>query len=74
MFAIASMLSTSLSMITITGIRDHHRLEPLITIPGMRRRVVKKLSVVKTRNVKPFWEKSVRCLMTGQTATGVEGA
>jgi hypothetical protein len=25
-------------------------------------------------NVKPFWEKSVRCLMTGQTATGVEGA
>jgi hypothetical protein len=21
-----------------------------------------------------FWDKSVRCLMTGQTATGVEGA
>jgi hypothetical protein len=25
-----------LSVITITGIRDHHRLERLITIPGMR--------------------------------------
>jgi hypothetical protein len=24
-------------VITITGIRDHHRLEHLITIPGMRR-------------------------------------
>ncbi|MGY8681237.1 hypothetical protein Q2941_26095, partial [Bradyrhizobium sp. UFLA05-153] len=25
------------NLITITGIRDHHRLEHLITIPGMRR-------------------------------------
>jgi hypothetical protein len=24
--------------------------------------------------VNPFWDKSVRGLMTGQTATGVEGA
>jgi len=32
------------------------------------------LGVVKTRSVNPFWDKSVRRLMTGQTATGVEGA
>ncbi len=31
-----------LSVITITGIRDHHRLERLITIPGMRRHIAKK--------------------------------
>ena len=34
----------------------------------------KEASVVKTRSVNPFWDKSVRGLMTGQTATGVEGA
>ncbi|MGY4426184.1 hypothetical protein ACVWY2_008633 [Bradyrhizobium sp. JR6.1] len=30
-------------------------------------------SVVKTRTVSLSWGKSVRCLMTGRTATGVEG-
>jgi hypothetical protein len=32
------------------------------------------LGVAKTRSAKPFWDKSARSLMTGQTATGVEGA
>ena len=36
--------------------------------------LVKSFSVVKTRGVVHLWDKSVRCLMTGQTATGVEGA
>jgi len=40
--------------------------------PSKTRR--KEASVVKTRSVKPFWDKPVRCLMTGQAATGVEGA
>ncbi len=31
-------------------------------------------SVVETRSVKHFWDKSVRRLMTGQTATGVKRA
>jgi hypothetical protein len=35
-FAEASMLRASSGVITIAGIRDHHRLQPLITIPGMR--------------------------------------
>ena len=30
--------------------------------------------VVKTRGVKLHWDEFVGCLMTGQTATGVEGA
>lgn len=38
-FAEASMLGASPGVITIAGIRDHHRLEPLITIPGMRRKL-----------------------------------
>lgn len=38
-FAEASMLGASPGVITIAGIRDHHRLEPLITIPGMRNAV-----------------------------------
>ena len=41
---------------------------------GERTCVVKSFSVVKTRGVVHLWDKSVRCLMTGQTATGVEGA
>jgi hypothetical protein len=36
--------------------------------------VVKNHGVVKTRSVWSFWDKSARCLMTGWTATGVEGA
>jgi hypothetical protein len=39
--------------------------------PSKTRR--KEASVVKTRSVNPFWDKPVRCLMTGQAATGVEG-
>ena len=39
--------------------------------PSKTRR--KEASVVKTRSVNPFWDKSVRGLMTGQTAAGVEG-
>src|SRR5450759_4530428 len=38
------------------------------------RRVVKNSSVVKTRCVWFAWDKSAGCLMTGRTATGVEGA
>jgi hypothetical protein len=34
----------------------------------------KELDVVKTRGVNLLWDKSVGCLMTGQTATGVKGA
>jgi hypothetical protein len=30
--------------------------------------------VAETRGVPIFWDKSVRSLMTGRTATGVEGA
>jgi len=40
--------------------------------PSKTRR--KEASVVKIRSVNPFWDKSVGGLMTGQTATGVEGA
>src|SRR5215813_8273505 len=40
--------------------------------PSKTRR--KEASVVKTRSVNPFWDESVRGLMTGQAATGVEGA
>jgi hypothetical protein len=40
--------------------------------PSMTRR--KDTDVVKTRGVNLFWDKSVGCLMTGQTATGVKGA
>jgi hypothetical protein len=43
-FAAGSMLSTTLSVITITRIRDHHRLERLITIPGMRKHRVVNVS------------------------------
>ena len=50
------------------GIRKTNESEPIEDAS------LRSLDVVKTRNVKPFWEKSVRCLMTGQTATGVEGA
>jgi hypothetical protein len=32
------------------------------------------IGVVKTRSATIFWEESVRSLMTGRTATGVEGA
>jgi hypothetical protein len=28
----------------------------------------------RTRSATIFWDESVRCLMTGRTATGVEGA
>jgi hypothetical protein len=35
---------------------------------------VKRLNVVKTRGARLHWDKSVGCLMTGQMATGVEGA
>jgi hypothetical protein len=45
-----------------------------ISIPTHRRRVVKLLGVVKTRDVMRLWDKSVGCLVTGQTATGVKGA
>ena len=40
--------------------------------PSMTRR--KDMDVVKTRGVNLFWDKSVGCLVTGQTATGVKGA
>jgi hypothetical protein len=40
--------------------------------PSMTRR--KESDVVKTRGAKLLWDKSVGCLMTGQTATGVKGA
>ena len=40
--------------------------------PSMTRR--KDSDVVKTRGVNLFWDKSVGCLVTGQTATGVKGA
>jgi hypothetical protein len=40
--------------------------------PSMTRR--KETDVVKTRGAIHFWDKSVGCLMTGQTATGVKGA
>jgi hypothetical protein len=39
-----------------------------------RTRVVKKLDVVETRGENLPWDKSVRRLITGQTATGVERA
>ena len=50
------------------GIRKTNESEPIEDTS------LQKLSVVKPRNVKPFWEKSVGCLMTGERATGVEGA
>jgi hypothetical protein len=40
--------------------------------PSMTRR--KDIDVVKTRGVNLFWDESVGCLVTGQTATGVKGA
>jgi hypothetical protein len=40
--------------------------------PSMTRR--KELSVAKTRGVNLRWDKSVGCLVTGQTAAGVQGA
>jgi hypothetical protein len=40
--------------------------------PLMTRR--KEPDVVKTRGANLFWDKSVGCLMTGQTATGVKRA
>jgi hypothetical protein len=39
-----------------------------------RARVVKYLDVVETRGASYHWDKSVRCLITGQTATGVKRA
>jgi hypothetical protein len=36
-FADTPKIGSAPSLITIAGIRDHHRLEPLITIPGMRK-------------------------------------
>lgn len=38
----------------------------------MKRRNVE--PVVKTRGVSSLWDQLVRCLVTGQAATGVEGA
>jgi len=50
---------------------EHSRDERKWTL---RRRVVKNLSVVKTRSVWFTWDKSVGCLTTERTATGVERA